>query len=117
VRIWGVVGLALAFALAYTVAAVVAVAVLQRHSPGFDWQALATTWLRLLAAAVFMGALVYGMVTLMSPGSALMLVPVLAGAIALGAVSYFAAILVLRVPGIAELFARLPGMRRFAPRV
>jgi len=25
--------------------------------------------------------------------------------------------LVLRVPGIAELFARLPGMRRFAPRV
>ena len=38
VRWWGVVGLAISFAVAYTVAAIVAQVVLQRHSPGFDWK-------------------------------------------------------------------------------
>ncbi len=114
VRMWGVVGLALAFALAYTIASVVAVAVLQRHSPGFDWRALATTWIRLLIAAGLMGGIVYAAVRLLSPDSALALIPVVGAGIALGAVTYFAAILALRVPGITELFARLPGVRRFA---
>lgn len=114
VRIWGVVGLALAFAFAYTIAAVVAVAVLCRHSPGFDWRALVVTWVRLLTAALVMAALVYLVVRAMAPGSALMLIPTVGAGIAVGAVVYVAAILVLRVPGISELFARLPGLRRFA---
>jgi putative peptidoglycan lipid II flippase len=114
VRIWGVVGLALAFALAYTVAAVVAVALLSRHSPGFQWRALALTWARLLVAAGAMGGLVYAVVTALAPASPAGLVPAIGAGLAVGALSYFAAIVVLRVPGISELFTRLPGLRRFA---
>ena len=115
VRVWGVVGLALAFALAYNVAAVAAVAVLCRHSPGFDWRALVTTWIRLLLAALAMAGLVYAVVRALAPSSALMLLPTIGAGIAVGAVSYLVAIVVLRVPGITELFARVPGLRRFGP--
>ena len=61
-----------------------------------------------------MAAVVYGVVRLMAPGSAVMLVPTLAAGVTVGALSYLAAILVLRVPGITDMFARLPGLRRFA---
>ena len=115
VRVWGVVGLALAFALAYNVAAVAAVAVLCRHSPGFDWRALVTTWVRLLLAALAMAGLVYAVVRAMAPASAVMLLPTIGAGIAVGAISYLLAIRVLRVPGITELFARVPGLRRFSP--
>jgi putative peptidoglycan lipid II flippase len=114
VRWWGVVGLALAFALAYTVAAAVAVAVLGRHSPGFDWRALVRTWGLLLVAAMVMGGFVYGVVWLVSPGSSLMLLPALGAGVVVGALTYFTAIYALAVPGIAELMARLPVLRRFA---
>jgi len=116
VRVWGVVGLALSFGLAYNVAAVVAVVVLCRHSPGFDWRALATTWGRLLVAALAMAGLVYGVVRLMAPSSAVMLIPTLAAGLAVGGISYLAAIMALKVPGVTDMFARLPGLRRFAPR-
>lgn len=114
VRWWGVVGLALSFSLAYTVSALVAMVVIDRRSPGFDWPGLAATWGRLLVAATAMGALVYGTVALIAPASAWQLVPTVAVGIAVGAVSYLVAIIVLRVPGIAELFARFPVARRFA---
>ena len=116
VRVWGVVGLALSFGLAYNVAAVVAVVVLCRHSPRFDWRALATTWGRLLVAAQAMAGLVYGVVRLMAPSSAVMLIPTLAAGLAVGGISYLAAIMALKVPGVTDMFARLPGLRRFAPR-
>ena len=114
VRLWGVVGLALAFGLAYDLAAVIAVVSLSRHSPGFDWRGLASTWLRLLVAGGIMGGFVYGVVVLLAPGSALALVPVLAAGIAVGAIVYFALIYVLGVPGISDLMARLPVVKRFA---
>ncbi|MEO6626984.1 MAG: murein biosynthesis integral membrane protein MurJ [Aquihabitans sp.] len=114
VRIWGVVGLALAFALAYSVAAVVAVAVLCRYSPGFDWRGLTATWAKLLAAALVMAGFVYVVIRAIAPSSPLMMLPALAAGIGVGAVTYGVAIFVLRVPGITELLARLPGLRRFA---
>lgn len=114
VRWWGVVGLALAFGLAYNGAAVLAVVVLGRRSPGFSWRGLWATWWRLVIAAGLMGGFVYGVVTLLAPASALAMVPALAAGIAVGAVVYFALIYVLAVPGISELLGRLPGLRRFA---
>ncbi|MEO6987650.1 MAG: murein biosynthesis integral membrane protein MurJ [Aquihabitans sp.] len=115
VRVWGVVGLALAFGLAYSVTAVIAVAVLVRHSPGFDWRGLINSWLRLLAAALVMGGVVYWVVITFPPGTQLATIPVVGGAIVVGALVYFAAVFVLRVQGISELLHRLPLLRRFAP--
>jgi putative peptidoglycan lipid II flippase len=113
VQFYGVVGLALAFALAYSVAAVAATVLLTRHSPGFDWRALVRTWIELLVAAALMGGLVFGTVVAFSPGSVLMVFPAVAASIVVGAVAYVVTISVLRVEGISELFARLPGLRRF----
>ena len=113
-RWWGVVGLALSFSLAYTVSAAVAIAVLVRRSPGFEWTALAGTWAKLLLAAGIMGGFVYGVVTYLAPSSAVMLIPTLAAGIAVGAVTYFASIYALNVPGISQLMTRLPGLKRFA---
>ena len=114
VRWWGVVGLALAFAVAYSVSAVIAVVVLNRHSPGFDWNGLLQTWIKLLVAAGIMGGFVYGLVSFLAPSSALMVIPAVAGGVLVGVVTYFASIYALQVPGISELMSRLPGLRRFA---
>ena len=114
VRWWGVVGLALSFAVAYTVAAVVAIVLLTRRSPGFDWRALARTWVQLLAAAGLMGCVVFGILVAVSPGSLPILLGTAIGAGLLGIVVYFAAIWVVRVDGISQLMARLPVLKRFA---
>lgn len=113
-RWWGVVGLALSFSLAYTVSAGIAVVVLTRRSPGFDWSGLVQTWFKLLLAAAVMGGFVYGVVSLIAPTSALMLLPAIGAGVAVGGLTYFATIYALQVPGISELLARLPGLRRFA---
>jgi putative peptidoglycan lipid II flippase len=114
VRWWSVVGLALAFAAAYSISAILAVVVLGRHSPGFDWRGLVQTWLKLLVAACIMGGFVYGFVSFLAPSSALMVLPVVLGGVLIGAITYFASIYALHVPGISELMTRLPGLRRFA---
>lgn len=113
-RWWGVVGLALSFSLAYTVSAGIAIVVLARRSPGFDWGGLIGTWVKLGIAAAIMGGFVYGVVSYLAPSSAIMMVPTLAAGLAVGGVTYFASIYALRVPGISELMTRLPGLKRFA---
>jgi peptidoglycan biosynthesis protein MviN/MurJ (putative lipid II flippase) len=92
----------------------IAVVVLTRRSPGFDWGGLAQTWVKLLIAAAIMGGFVYGLVSYLAPSSALMLLPAVAIGIVVGAITYFASIYALNVPGISELMTRLPGLRRFA---
>lgn len=114
VRWWGVVGLALSFALAYTVSAGIAVVILTRRSPGFDWGGLAQTWIKLIVAAAIMGGFVYGVVSYLAPSSAVMLIPAVLVGLVVGGVTYFASIYALRVPGISELMTRLPGLKRFA---
>lgn len=114
VRWWGVVGLALSFAVSYTIAAVISIVVLLRHSPGFDWRGLADTWFRLLLAAGIMGGTVFGVVGIMRPGSNLMLIVSVGSGIAVGAIVYVVSILAIGVQGIDELFRRLPGLRRFS---
>ncbi|MCU1369583.1 MAG: murein biosynthesis integral rane protein MurJ [Ilumatobacteraceae bacterium] len=113
-RWWGVVGLALSFSLAYTVSAGIAIVVLARRSTGFDWGGLVGTWVKLLIAAGIMGGFVYGLVTFLAPASALALIPTVIAGIVVGAITYFASIYALRVPGIDQLMTRLPGLRRFA---
>jgi hypothetical protein len=61
-----------------------------------------------------MGGFVYGVVSLMAPASALGLLPTIGAGIGVGAVTYFASIYALQVPGISDLLARLPVLRRFA---
>jgi putative peptidoglycan lipid II flippase len=116
VRWWGVVGLASAFALAYNVAAVVAVGVLARRSPGFDVRALVGTLAKLTVAAAVMGGFVYGVVVLLAPGSPGALVPAVAVGIVVGVITYLAAVYALAVPGVDELLARVRrrGRRRGA---
>ena len=114
VRWWGVVGLALSFSVAYTVSAGIAVVILTRRSPGFDWGGLAQTWVKLILAAGIMGGFVYGIVSYLAPSSAAMLIPTVIAGIAVGGITYFASIYALRVPGISELMNRLPGLKRFA---
>ena len=112
VRLWGVVGLALAYSLAYTVAAVLAVWLLARRSPGFDVRGLVTSWIKLLVAALTMGGFVFGFCALIAPSTNLLLGFTVLFAVLLGAVTYFGAIYALDVPGISELMERLPGFRR-----
>ena len=114
VRWWGVVGLALAFAAAYSISAVIAVVVLTRRSPGFDWGGLLQTWIKLIVAAGIMGGFVFGLVSFLAPTSAAAVIPVVAAGVIVGIVTYFASIYALNVPGISELMSRLPGLRRFA---
>lgn len=108
VRWWGIVGLALAYGLAYTVAAVVSVVLLARRSPGFDARGLAVSWVRLVLAAGIMGGVVYGSVVAVGPTGNVGVAFTVAGAIMLGAVTYVAAARAARVPGMEELMARLP---------
>ncbi len=111
VRVWGVVGLALAFALA-TVAAVAAVAVV-RATPRVRLAALGLRGSACIRPGH--GRLVYAVVRRHGAGVRRVL-PAIAAGIRVGAISYLFAIEVLRVPGITgELFARVPGLRRFDP--
>lgn len=114
VRWWGVPGLALSYALAYSVASVVTVRVLLRHSPGFDWRGLVDTLIRLLVAAGIMGGAVFGTVALMPLDSVPQLVAATGVGVLVGAVVYAIAIIAIGVQGIDELIRRLPGLRRFA---
>ncbi|CAN5621893.1 murein biosynthesis integral membrane protein MurJ [soil metagenome] len=114
VHLWGIAGLALSFAVAYSAASVVAVVLLTRASPGFDWRGLARTWIQLLVSAGLMGCAVFGLLVVVSPGSVLAMGATVAGATLLGIVVYFVVISLVRVDGISELFNRLPGFRRFA---
>lgn len=114
VRWWGVVGLALAYSVAYTVAAVAAVALLARRRPGFDWRSLAGTWANLLVAGAGMGAMVWAVAAVVAPGSPAVLVPTILGGAVLGGVAYLGAVTFLRVPGLDGVLERLPGLRRLA---
>lgn len=116
VRWWGVPGLALSYGLAYTVSSAVAVVVLLRYRPGFDWRGLVNSLLRLLLAAGIMGGAVYGLVALMPLGSVPQLMIATAAGVVLGGIVYAIAIVAIGVQGIDELLRRLPGLRRFARR-
>ena len=113
---YGVVGLALSYGVAYTVAAVLAGVVLVRRLDGFDLRGLLTSYARLAAAAVVMTVVILavGLGLHAHHGSAL-LVSIALSAL-LGTIAYVVAVVVFRVPGMDQLARRLPGRgRRGAP--
>jgi putative peptidoglycan lipid II flippase len=115
VRWWGVVGLALSFSVAYSVAAIVAVVILARRSTGFELAGLFWSFVKLLVAGVTMGGFVFGFAAVIAPSTNVLLLATLAVSILLGATTYFGAVYALDVPGISALMERLPFMRRTSP--
>ncbi len=107
---YGVVGLACAYAAAYSVGAVVSLFVLMRRMPGFDARGLADTYVRLLAAAAVMAGVVWLVARAIAAGSATSVVVGLAAAVVVGIVVYGASVLALRVPARAGL--SLASLRR-----
>lgn len=103
---FGVVGLAISYAVAYSVAAVVALAVLIRRHPGFDVRSLVGTYARIAAAAAIMGVIVAAIVAALSTDSDGSLVWAAAASIVGGAVTYIGLITALRVPQDTGLFGR-----------
>jgi putative peptidoglycan lipid II flippase len=117
---YGVLGLAIAYALAYTFAAIISFVVLVRRLDGFDVRGLVGTLLRLLVAAgvmAFVAAVIAGAIEGRSWGPVL---ASLAATIGTGIVTYAGAVLVLRIPeqmGAGDTALRMPDLfRRSAGR-
>ena len=113
---FGVVGLAWSYAIAYCVAAVVAIGVLTRRNGGFDMHALVSTYWRLALAGAVMAAAVLGigLVTVSASDARLLLTVALC--VLVGMAVYVAAVMLLRVPGAEQALdvvrRRIPGRRR-----
>jgi putative peptidoglycan lipid II flippase len=100
----GVRGLALAYALAYTVGTAVALAQLRRRTRGIGGRPLVRSWLAVAAASVVMGAVVAGLTSLVHSPLAKAAVGVISGVTV-----YLAGVKAL---GVTELAALLPVRRR-----
>ena len=105
----GVQGLGLAFALAYAVGTITALAHLRRRTGGLDGRALASSLLRVLAASAVMAAVVAGVGVLVE-GDGGVGAAVHAGAATIAGVSVY--LLVGRLVGVSELRSFLPSRRR-----
>ena len=103
---FGVVGLACAYAIAYTVAAVVSLAVLVRRMPGFDVRGLADSLGRIFLAAGIMGGAAWTIARMVAGRSESSVVIGLAAAIVVGVAVYATAVTVLGVPAHAGIDAR-----------
>lgn len=115
--LWGILGLAAAFSLSYTVTAMVAMVVLAKLSRADFTSGLVWYLLRVMLASAVMGAVVGGLVWLAGPAldrRLIQLAVLVAGAVAGGAV-YLGAATVLGVPEPGRLVGGLTGplMRRF----
>ena len=95
---YGVTGLAYSYALAYSVAAVLSMAVLLRRMPGFDVRSLLDTLGRLLGAAAVMGVAVWAVARVLSGTTTTSLFVSLGASIVTGIAVYAAAVTLLRVP-------------------
>ncbi len=104
---YGVVGLAWAYAAAYTVGAVLSLIVLMQRMPGFELRRLVDTYLRLLVAAAVMAAAVWLVARSIAGDSPTSVVVGLAVAVVAGIVVYAGSVLVLGVPELSAVTGRL----------
>ncbi len=108
-RLWGVTGLALSFALAYVVASLFAVWVLHRRVGPLPWAASVSSLLRMGAAAAIMAAAVLVVAsTVGSDAGSGAVVRTLVG-IGVGAVVYLGCTALFRVPELHEVVGRFAG--------
>jgi putative peptidoglycan lipid II flippase len=116
----GIPGLALAFSLAYFVAAGLTFAVLRQRLDGIDGRRIAVTLTKVVAAGTVTAAVAWALGSAIGwATTAAALAAVVVGGLA-GAAVYLGLLLVLRVEELAALGALLPGRRRGArpsPRV
>jgi putative peptidoglycan lipid II flippase len=112
VRRWGVLGLGLAYSFAYLVSAVWAMQVMSYKVRTFSVRAvLAPMWRPLLAAILMAEAMWFVLRDAGDPAGWSAFAQVAIGGTA-GLVVYVAVLLMLRVPELAFVAARLPGARR-----
>ncbi len=108
---YGVVGLAFAYGLDYTVAAILSTVVLVRRLHDFDVAGLIGSVARIGLAGAAMAAATIGVGRAIGAASGPALLGAMALAGAVGLVAYVVALVALRVPGLEALAARLPGRR------
>lgn len=113
---FGVPGLAASFAIAYAIAALVAVAVLQRKVGGLDLAGMATSLARITVAGAAMGLVVW-LVAGQVGGTATVGEAAVRTAVgvAVGIVSYLAFLLLLRTPELASVRLLLRRRRPATP--
>ena len=104
---YGVQGLAVAYSVAYMVAAVVALSVLRRRVGGVGGRALASPVARMTVAAAAMGAAVYGVSRVVGGDSGAEAGVRLAAGVVVGVVVYGAALVLLRVEDARRITGRL----------
>lgn len=95
---YGVVGLAVAYAASYSVAAIVSLAVLARRMPGFDLRGLGDSLGRTVAAAGVMGAAVWGVARGLAGPTETSVIVGLAVALIAGVAVYTGLVTALGVP-------------------
>jgi putative peptidoglycan lipid II flippase len=98
VRSFGVVGLAVAYAVAYSVAAVLSLAVLITRHPGFDLAGLLRSSVDVVLAALLMFAAVAAVVGLLPTGSTTEVVLATVAAVLVGVIAYGGGVVALRIP-------------------
>jgi putative peptidoglycan lipid II flippase len=98
VRHYGVVGLAVSYAIAYSVAAVLSMAVLLRRHPGFDLGGLLRSMGVVLAAGLLMAAAVAVVVAVLPTATAVELAVAAGVAVVVGVLAYGGSIMALGVP-------------------
>ncbi len=106
---WGAPGLAASYAIAYTVSAVLATIVLSRVAGGLGLRQLAIGVARPIAVALVMGALVWGLASLVGGEHGTGAFTRSLVGVAIGVVAYLGGLLVLHVPEVVALRARLRG--------
>jgi putative peptidoglycan lipid II flippase len=103
----GVQGLALAYAIAYSAGAVLAIAALRRRLGGIDGRRTLDSVARMVVAAAVMAAAVWGLTQVVGDDSGGGAVTRTLLGVLVGAVVYFAVLLALRVPEVVEVRDRL----------
>jgi len=98
VRSFGVVGLAVAYAIAYSVSAVAALVVLTNRHPGFDLAGLVRSVATMVLAGLLMAAAVTVVVALLPTATATQIGVAAAAAVLVGVVAYVGSVVVFGVP-------------------